>query len=350
MVADEILFRLFRDYFRFYLPKMRECSKHTIRSYRTAINSLLDFVKAEKNIALDKVTFDMLTDKVVVKYLDSLNENGNSASTRALRLTCIKAFFSYASEVEPTAVFNAGKIAKIEIGKEAKHKLIDYLSESAIKVLLEQPDPTVEKGLRDQFLLLLMYDTAARLQEIRSLSLRDITWDKEVSVTLHGKGSKTRIVPLMKPTVEHLNNYLKVFHPLYDRKENAYTDEPLFYVVQHSRRNPISDSAARKLVRGYGDKAKPFCSELPDIVHPHLVRHSRAMHLYQHGMDLSLLQQWLGHAQIETTYIYAYADTEHKRKAIEKSTAANNPLRSKNSAKRFTVTDEQTLKQLYGLV
>ena len=79
------------------------------------------------------------------------------------------------------------------------------------------------------------------------------------------------------------------------------------------------------------------------------IRHSRAMHLYQHGMDLSLLQQWLGHAQIETTYIYAYADTEHKRKAIEKSTAVNNPLRSKNSAKRFTVNDEQTLKKLYGL-
>ena len=349
MVADEMLFRLFRDYFTLYLPKMRECSRHTIRSYRKAINALLDFIKAEKNIELDKVTLNMITDKMVMKHLDSLKENGNSASTRALRLTCIKAFFSYASEVEPTAVFNAGKIAKIEVGKEAKHKLIDYLTESAIKGLLEQPDPTTEKGLRDQFLLLLMYDTAARLQEIRSLTLRDITWDKEVSATLHGKGSKTRIVPLMKPTVEHLNNYLSVFHPDYNRKENAYADAPLFYVVQHGRRNPISDSAARKLVRGYGDKAKRICSELPDIVHPHLLRHSRAMHLYQHGMDLSLLQQWLGHAQLETTYIYAYADTEHKRKAIEKSTAANNPLRSKHSAKRFTVTDEQTLKQLYGL-
>ena len=349
MVADEILFRLFRDYFKLYLPKMRECSKHTIRSYRTAINSLLDFVKAEKKIGLDEVTLNMLTDKMVVKYLDSLKENGNSASTRALRLTCIKAFFSYAAEVEPTSVFDAGKITKIEVGKEAKHKLIDYLSEPAIKALLEQPDPTTEKGLRDQFILLMMYDSAARLQEIRSLTLRDIIWDKEVSVTLHGKGNKTRIVPLMKPTVEHLKNYLKVFHPSYDRKENAYTDAPLFYVVQHDRNNPISDSAARNLVRGYGDKARSFCPELPDIVHPHLIRHSRAMHLYQHGMDLSLLQQWLGHAQIETTYVYAYADTEHKRKAIEKSTAANNPLRSKNSAKRFTVTDEQTLKLLYGL-
>jgi site-specific recombinase XerD len=350
MVADTILFRLFRDYFTLYLPKMRECSEHTIRSYRKAINSLLDFVKAEKGIELDKVTLNMITDKMIVKYLDSLEENGNSASTRALRLTCIKAFFSYAAEVEPTAVFDAGKIAKIEVGKEAKHKLIDYLSEPAIKVLLEQPDPTTEKGLRDQFFMLLMYDTAARLQEIRSLTLHNITWNKEVSATLHGKGSKTRVVPLMKSTVEHLNNYLKVFHHLYNRKENAYANVPLFYVVQHGRRNHISDSAARKLVRDYGDKARLLCPELPDIVHPHLIRHSRAMHLYQRGMDLSLVQQWLGHAQIETTHIYAYADTEHKRKAIEKSTAVNNPLRSKVSAKRFTVTDEQTLKQLYGLI
>jgi len=206
-----------------------------------------------------------------------------------------------------------------------------------------------EKGLRDQFFLLFMYDTGARLQEIRTLTLRDITWGKEVSVTLHGKGSKVRVVPLMKPTAEHLENYLKVFHPEYNRKENSYVDLPLFYVVQHGRRQPISDSAARKLVRSYGDKAKLICPELPDIVHPHLIRHSRAMHLYQRGMDLTLVQQWLGHAQIETTQIYAYADTEHKRKAIEKSTAVNNPLRSKRSASRFTVTDEQTLKQLYGL-
>ena len=349
MVADTILFRLFRDYFTFYLPQMRECSKHTIRSYRKAINSLLDFLKADKKIELDKITLNMLTDKMVVKFLDSLKENGNSASTRALRLTCIKAFFSYAAEVEPTAVFNAGKIAKIEVGKEAKRKLIDYLPEHAIKALLAQPNQTTEKGLRDLFFMLLMYDTGARLQEIRGLTLRDITWGKEVSVKLFGKGSKTRIVPLMKQTAEHMDNYLKVFHPTYSRKDNAYTDAPLFYVVQHGQHNPISDSATRKLVRDYGDKAKLLCPELPDIVHPHLIRHSRAMHLYQHGMDLTLVQQWLGHSQIETTQIYAYADTEHKRKAIEKSTAANNPLRSKSSANRFTVTDEQTLKQLYGL-
>jgi site-specific recombinase XerD len=192
MVADTILFRLFRDYFTFYLPQMKECSKHTIRSYRTALNSFLSFVKEEKQVELAAITLNMLTDKMVVKYLNKLDELGNSSSTRRLRLTCINAFFAYATDVEPAAVLNAGKISKIEVGKDAKHKLIDYLTEPAIKAILNQPDATTEKGLRDQFFLVLMYDTAARLQEIRNLSLRSITWGRDVSVTLHGKGNKTR--------------------------------------------------------------------------------------------------------------------------------------------------------------
>lgn len=197
--------------------------------------------------------------------------------------------------------------------------------------------------------LLLMYDTGARLQEMRRLRLCDIAWGKTVSLTLHGKGDKVRTVPLMQPTVQHLKNYLNMFHLGSLTDGEHYSAVPLFYIEQRQRREPFSDSMARKLVRSYGEAAKAVCPELPDIVHPHLLRHSRAMHLYQHGMDLTLIQQWLGHAQLETTYVYAYADTEHKRKAMEKSTAAGNPLRGKRSSERFCVTDEETLKHLYGL-
>ena len=73
------------------------------------------------------------------------------------------------------------------------------------------------------------------------------------------------------------------------------------------------------------------------------------MHLYQHGMDLTLISQWLGHAQFETTLIYAYADTEHKRKAIEQATPANSILKNKKSVKRFVVTDDEMIRRLYGL-
>jgi len=81
-----------------------------------------------------------------------------------------------------------------------------------------------------------------------------------------------------------------------------------------------------------------------------MFRHSRAMHLYQNGMDLTLVSQWLGHAHLETTRIYAHADTEHKRNAIAAATHADNPLFSRFNSERFTVTDEETLKRLTGLI
>ena len=230
MVADTVLFKLIRDYFTLYLPKMRECSEHTIRSYRMAINSLLDFVKIERKVDLAKVTFDMLDAKTVARYLESLEKNGNSVTTRNLRLTCIKAFFAYAADVEPTVVINSAEISKVKVKAGGKQQIVDYLSEPAIKALLEQPDPMTRKGLRDRFFLLLMYDTGARLQEIRGLRLCDVAWGKTVNVMLHGKGDKVRNVPLMQPTVEHLKNYLGVFHPECIAGNDSYSESPLFFM------------------------------------------------------------------------------------------------------------------------
>ena len=113
--------------------------------------------------------------------------------------------------------------------------------------------------------------------------------------------------------------------------------------------HPISDRRVRYLLKEYGNKARLVCPEVPPNVHPHLFRHSRAMHLYQAGMDLTFVAQWLGHAQLETSRIYAHADTEHKRKAIAAATPADSPLFSKLNSARYTVSDEETLKRLTGL-
>jgi len=320
----------------------RSALGYSRRHFHDALRSLDKFILAEYPDE-ESLTGDIVTDWVTAQV-------GNQDQ----KTSCVRLFAEYLNSIGQTAyVFPRGHKRPRRATSSGKSETAYIFTDDELRrlfvAILNQPDAATEKGLRDQFLLVLMYDTAARLQEIRGLSLRSITWGREVSVTLHGKGNKTRVVPLMKSTVDHLKNYLKVFHPDYNREENAYADAFLFYVMQHGRCNPISDSAARKLVRDYGEKAKDVCMEISGIIHPHLLRHSRAMHLYQHGMDLALVQQWLGHAQIETTQVYAYADTEHKRKAIEKATAVNNPLRSKNSAKRFTITDEETLKKLYGL-
>lgn len=114
-------------------------------------------------------------------------------------------------------------------------------------------------------------------------------------------------------------------------------------------RHKLTARNMRYVLRAYGEKAGLECPEVPEKIFPHLLRHSRAMHLYQEGMDLTLVSQWLGHSQLETTQIYAHADTEQKRKAIAAATPPDNPLYSKLNSARYTVTDEETLKKLMGL-
>ncbi len=103
----------------------------------------------------------------------------------------------------------------------------------------------------------------------------------------------------------------------------------------------------RKFLKKYGDAARQSCNEIPENIHPHLFRHSRAMHLYQHGMDLTLISQWLGHSNLETSLIYAHADTEQKRRAIEK--AMGKDASAGVDIPKYSITDDELLKRLYGL-
>lgn len=344
-VADEILFKLVHDFLVIYLPSQRNSSPHTIRAYRTSIEMLLDYVKGQNDIPLYKVSFRMLNEKTVMNFLDSLeNERGCGISTRNHRLKCVRAFLKYAAMIEPTAVAHQAELLKVPTKNDAGSIIAPHMSEAAIKSLLSTPDAKERLGLRNRFFMILTYDTAARVQEMVDLRLRDIRLGKTPTIVLTGKGGKMRIVPLMRPTVQHLENYLDTFHS----GENLLSDKPLFYTIRAGAPKPLSCDGIRKWMKRYGESARANCDEVPENVHPHLLRHSRAMHLYQNGMDLTLVSQWLGHANLETTLIYAHADTEQKRAAIEKATPKNSALQEQPSS-RFDVNDDEILKRLYGL-
>lgn len=132
----------------------------------------------------------------------------------------------------------------------------------------------------------------------------------------------------------------------YFKDETWFSPEWLFYVERKGIRSAMCDDTARLRIQKYAELARENCPDVPERVHPHLWRHTRAIHLYQHGMDLTLISQWFGHKQVETTLIYAYADTEAKRKAIENAMGAGS-LGTKTG--NYTVEDEETLKWLYGL-
>lgn len=238
------------------------------------------------------------------------------------------------------AVIYFAEVQKVPRKKQVKPNVVDYMNEVATTALLEQPDTSTRKGFRDFFFMLLLYDSAARIQEMLSIRLRDIKIGVTPTVTLHGKGSKVRTVPLMKQTAEYCSQYMNIF----DANEQEYSEQHLFYTVIHGVKKPLNDSTVRRFLYTYGDTARKLCSEIPDRVHPHLFRHSQAMHLYQNGMYLSLISQWLGHAHLDTTLINAHTDTEQKRKAIEKATEPGSPLNSALNAERFTISDADTIK------
>lgn len=341
--GDAALFPLIHDYLKIYLPKQRTASPNTLRSYRKALEELLDYVKEQEQIPLGSITFEHLTANTVFMFLEHLEAEQNcSILTRNARFAAIRAFMDYAADHDVALVANLNKLKKVPFKKPDCTAGVDYMSMAAITAIIEQPDANTPKGLRDRFFMMLLYDTGARIQEILDIKLCDVQLGRFPKVTLFGKGRKTRVVPLMEKTVQHLKKYLSVFH-------ESSGDEPLFYSVIRGSRHQLSDRRIRYILQKYGEQARLTCLEVPENVYPHLFRHSRAMHLYQEGMDLTLVSQRLGHSQLETTQIYAHADTEYKRKAIEAATPQDNPLYSKLNSARYTVTDEETLKKLTGL-
>ena len=192
--------------------------------------------------------------------------------------------------------------------------------------------------------MILMYDTGGRNQELLDLRLSDLHFEgKSPYIVITGKGGKTRLVPVMLKTVEHFKRYAAVFHA------ELIPTSHLFYTERKGKRYDMSPDTSERFIRKYAIAAHRVYPEVPASLHPHMFRHSRSMHLYRSGMPLVLLAEWLGHAQFTTTLIYANADTEMKRKAIEKATSKLNPLLSGETACIEWEDDETMIRRLYGL-
>jgi len=339
------LFTLVRSFFLAFLPEEQKCSQNTIRSYRKSLELLFDFVKGKKSVALNEITFEMMDRSTISEFLSYLETERNcSISTRNHRLHCIRAFFKYAAQEDITVIAHLEEIQKVKRAKQPE-TIVEHMSEDAVQAILEQPDTCTEKGKRDMFLLLFLYKTGARVQELVDIRLCDIQLSKYPKVTIHGKGAKTRSIPLRDDVVQHLKKYLTLFH----QEQNLFSDQYLFYVTRNQIRKRMTEDNVRKLVAKYGVQARKICKEVPENVHPHLFRHSWAMILYQNGVDLTLISQWLGHSNLETTLIYAHADTELKRKALEKAVPVDSPLKEHLNAERYNISDEELLKRLCGL-
>ena len=188
---------------------------------------------------------------------------------------------------------------------------LNYLTIDGIKLLLEQPDMTTKRGYRDLALLSLMYDSGSRVQEIIDLTPSNIRLDTPCTIKITGKGNKTRIVPLLEQQVKILRKYLSDFN-LLEPKAKQY---PLFY---NSRREKLTRAGVTYILLKYAKEARKKNPKLiPHKISCHSLRCSKAMHLLQAGVNLVYIRDIMGHTNVQTTEIYARADSKQKREAIE---------------------------------
>lgn len=190
--------------------------------------------------------------------------------------------------------------------------------------------------------LTVMYDIAARCQELIDLKIQDLCLMQTAPcIYLIGKGNKIRVVPLLPKTTQHLKSYLDKFHPTTQRKPTDY----VFYTYSGPQKRMAKDTVVA-FVKKYGTYARQIYPSIPERVHPHMRRHTRAMHLYQDGVPSALISRFLGHSQIEITKVCAYADTEMKRKAIQK---ANSTIPDTVPEPIWKTNDKEMIRKLAGL-
>ncbi len=312
-------FKTVRDFILMYLKNQRCCSDNTIQSYKTTLNLLVEYLRTIKQLKTVQIDFDVIDRNTIVDFLGWLEAvRGCSVSSRNQRLMALRSFFKYAGMLDCTQVNTHLDISSVPLKNETG-KIVEFLSENALKALFDQPNVRKSTGIRNQFFMVLMYDTAARCGELLNMRVRDLQLrGKNSTVCLFGKGSKPRIVALLPKSVEHCNRYLKIYHP------NLNPDAYLFYIVSHGVQHQMSADAVATFMKNYGDSARKVCPEIPAHVHPHQLRHTRAIHYYRDGMPLALVAEQLGHASVESTKVYAYADSEMKRAAMQRTDQKRN--------------------------
>ena len=296
-----------------YLGAQRNLSPNTIKAYRDVFTLLLRFCRDVRGIALEKLGLEQIDVPLVEAFLDYLGtERNSSPRTRNHRLAALHAFFRYVQAEEPAHLLQCQKILAIPQQRHAR-PTVTYLSREELAEILAQPNLRTAEGRRDAVLLSILYDTGARVQELIDLSVGDVRLDPPAQLRLLGKGRKTRAVPLMKNTVQLLRDHIRenrLDHP-------EQFDTPLFQNERHQR---LSRSGIRYILQKYVDGAKMKCPSLNRTVSPHTLRHTKGMHLLQSGISLDMIRDFLGHVDVKTTQIYARANLEMKRKALENIT------------------------------
>lgn len=335
-IAPSCLARALREFFADHLPRIRGMSPHTVSSYRDACTLLLRFLSERHRRAVVKLDFDDLTPDDTIAFLHHLEKiRGNSVATRNARLAAIHAFARFVATNHPEHLELCQRLLAVPF-KRARLRIVEYLEADEVAAVLAAPDRSTPDGRRDHALLLTLFNTGARVQEVLDLRPVDLQLVRPFQARLRGKGRKERLCPLWPRTV-------KVLRALLDESCVEASTAQLF---RNRRGEPLTRFGVRYLFRKYASAATSVASTLSrKRIHPHVLRHTTAVHLLQAGVDLVTISHWLGHASVETTNRYATVNLETKRAAIAKA----RPIGDVDPAVAAWRTDRTILQWLEAL-
>mgnify|MGYP005812000591 CR=1 FL=1 len=292
-----------------YLPADRNYARNTQHSYRDTLRLLVMFASTTLHRRPDELSLEELDADLVRKFMRHIEEKRRcSISTRNQRLAAVRSLATFIGERSPEYLSWCAQIRSIPF-KKSRHRPVGYLEKDEIDALLAAPDCRTRLGSRDHALLLFLYNTGARADEVAQLTVGDLRLhgprEKSQSfVQLRGKGSKIRFCPLWASTTAVLKDLVKV------RTE----EEPVF---RGRSGRAMTRFGVHDVVTRYAKRAR---GERPGLRHkrigPHTIRHTTATHLLRAGVDINTIRAWLGHVSIDTTNIYAESDLETKAKAL----------------------------------
>lgn len=301
---------LVTTFFRAHLSNELGLRPNTIASYSDCMKLLILYACERFDCQPEAIDLKSITHELVSDFLNHLEkERGNGTNSRNQRLAAIKTFFHFIARHVPEMTLANERIQAIRL-KRTEHLPPPSLTVEEVTAIIDAPDPRTFIGVRDRALLQLLYNTGARVQELANITLADLRTGSVPTVTLTGKGNKTRIIPLWQETVTLVNQYVDL------RNQTGIETKSLFC---NARGAALTRFGIGRRVALHASRAASLCPSLQGRdVSPHTFRHTTALHLIEADNDIGVVRDWLGHADIKTTSMYFEISIERKRKALEK--------------------------------
>jgi integrase/recombinase XerD len=304
---------------RFLLEHMvaeRNFSLNTQASYRDTLTLLLPFTAMIGGLAIDRMTVDDISPAIVRRFLDHVEHDRHcSGATRNLRLSAIHSLAWFIGMHSPVHLSWCSEVRSIPF-KKTVQTLVGYLEKPEMDAMLAAPDRRTALGARDYALLLFLYNSGARADEVAKLTIGQLRLNEPASVRIFGKGNKIRVCPLWPVTSSVLT--------LLVARRNANDAVFLGRTGQ-----PMTRFGIHRIVTQYGELAgKSLPAMKEKRISPHSVRHTTAVHLLRAGVDINTIRAWLGHVSLDTTHIYAEVDLEMKEKALASVDISGLPVAS----------------------